>query len=306
MAQSLFNARRNATDPVHGDLVEQFYLEEEIFTSFPWMSTGGAIAWPYKVEGRLPGIGFRKLNEALPSGIGIVQRPVETLKPFGLDSDTDKVIAKANPLERQATDRMTAKAIAAMLIQSVIYGNSPASRAGTAFDDIDGFDGLMARMAAAPGAPQVVDNGASSGSDGSSVIVIRYGDGYVSGLMQDPLPGISVKIFGELETLPVHRTRIDACAGLKIAHGRAVSWLKDITEATPIVKAKLDQAIDKVAGRPDALWMTKRTRTQLRTVLHAMGIPLGLRLDELGNPMETYGGIPIRISDAMIDTETVS
>jgi hypothetical protein len=230
---------------------------------------------------------------------------VETLKPFGTDSDTDKFIAKATPTRRATNDRMTMKAMGVKWIQTILYGNSPSSRAGVPFNDVDGFDGFMKRFTDA-GGTQIIDNGASSGSDGSSVFGLRFGEGWIEGLMQDEGTGFTITNFGEIQAKPVMRTRIDAAGGMAVYHGMAGAWLKDITVGTAISIDKLDEMIDKIAGRPDILLMSKRTRTQLRKACRALGITLNKELNEVGKVMELYGDIRIVTSDAMTDAETVS
>lgn len=305
MPATLFEARKATSDKVRGDLIETLYREEQFFLKMP-IEFIDELSYPYNVEKVLPGITFRKMNEAFPESTLIVQRPIETLKPLGQDSDTDILIAQTKPLQRARNARATMKAMGIKWIQTILYGNSPASRAGTTFDDVDGFDGLMKRLNDAPNTPQIVDNGASSGSDGSSVFGIRFGEDMFTGLMLGPSPGFSPRDMGELQTKPVFRTRIDAAASVAIFNGASVGWLKDITVATAIDIDKLDQMIDKIVGRPDILLMTKRTRTQLRKACRTLGLTLGKTLNEIGAVMETYGDIPIVISDAMIDTETTN
>lgn len=305
MPGTMFEARKATSDAVLGNLIEQFYLEENFFLRFPINFIDDTV-YQYNVEKTLPGVAFRKLNEAFNESSLIVQRPIETLRPLGGDSDIDKLIADTKPKQRARNDRAFAKSMAVKWIQTVLYGNSPAARAGAAYTDVDGFDGIMKRLSDASGTPQIVDNGAASGSDASSVFVLKFGEGWLEGLMLGPSPGISFRNMGELQTKPVYRSRIDAAGGMAIYHGAACAWLKDITVGTALSVDKLDEAIDKVAGRPDMLLMTKRTRTQLRKACRTLGLTLGTSLNEIGRVMEMYGDIPIVTSDAMLDTETAS
>lgn len=303
MPATLFEARKATSDKVRGDLIETLYREENFFLKMPIESVD-ELSYDYNVEKVLPGITFRKLNEAFPESTLIVQRPTETLKPLGQDSDTDILIAQTKPLQRARNARATMKAMGIKWIQTILYGNSPSSRAGAAYNDVDGFDGLMKRLNDAPSTPQIVNNGANSGADSSSVFAIRFGEDMFQGLMLGPAPFFNPRDMGELQTKPVMRTRIDAAGSIAIFNGGAVGWLKNISVATDIDIDKLDQLIDLVVGRPDILLMTKRTRTQLRKKCRTLGLTLGKTLNEIGNVMETYGDIPIVTSDAMINTET--
>jgi hypothetical protein len=305
MAETLVNWKRRVSDPMLADIIETLYLEEPIFQFLPMRFIAG-VALQYTTEQTLPGVAFRKLNEALPEGTGVVNRPVESLKPFGVDSDTDKVLAKAEPSERIRRDRSAVKAMAIKYVQTLLYGNSPSSRAGSAYNDVDGFDGIQKRLADA-GSTNVVDNGGSGGSDSSSVFVLRFGDTYCEGLMQGPAPGITVTNLGEISEKPVFRTRIDANGGFAIYHGRAVAWLKNIRAGTAITRAKLDETIDKLAGEPSVILMSRRTRRQLKDAVFPSGAAssiIGSTLSDAGKVFQTYGNAPVLVSDAIIDTET--
>ncbi len=61
---------------------------------------------------------------------------------------------------------------------------------------------------------------------------------------------------------------------------------------------KLDEMIDLVKpGKPDVLLMAKRTRRQLKSLRRADGISTEMRLNEFGQQVETYDGIPILVDD---------
>ena len=299
MPQTLIEFAKTVSDPVRKGIIETLYLEEPIYQYIPWRPVPG-LALPYTSEKELPSVGFRKLNEAFAESVGVVQRNVETLKPFGGDSDTDKVLVDAyGNSERAVRDQMFAKAMAIKYIQFLCYGNSPASRAGVAYDDVDGFDGLMNRITAA----QTVDGGATGKTDGSSVFAIRFGDGYVQGL-NTPV-GVDSRDLGEQDSKPVMRTRIDMTAGLAIYHGKAVAYIKDLAAAgTLLTVDMMDELRDKIAGPPSVYIMSKRSRRQLLINARGLGINFGMTLDQLGRPIEAWGGVPIIVSDAIIDTET--
>lgn len=68
--------------------------------------------------------------------------------------------------------------------------------------------------------------------------------------------------------------------------------------------ALLDEAIDLVKpGKPDALFMTKRTRRQASALRRASGVTLETSVDQFGQRVTTYDGIPIYIDDFLTDTE---
>ena len=303
MAITLFEFMKTVDDPLRAGVIETLYTEEPIFQYIPFRDVAG-LALPYNTEESLPSVAFRNLNEAFSVSHGVVQRNVEVMKPFGGDSDTDKVLVNAyGNAERVSRDRMFTKAMAVKYVQTFLYGNSPGSRAGTAFDDIKGFDGLQARMTSG----QTIDAGGTTGTDGSSVFAIRFGDGFCQGL-QTP-EGLDARDLGEQDSGPWYRTRIDWTAGLGIFNGKSVGWIKDLNASgagLTLTTADMDELLDLIDGTPDVFIMSKRSRRQLKTSALATGVALGVTLDQLGRPLETWGGVPILVSDAVIDTETVS
>lgn len=305
MALTLIEAAKSVRDPMLAGVIETLYTEETALQYFQFDTVPG-LALAYNREASLPSVGFRNINEAFAESTGVLQPAVEVLKPFGGDSDTDTVLVDAyGPSIRATYDGMWAKAMGIKFLQFVLYGNSPVvaasapdGRAGAAYDDVKGFDGLLKRIQAA----QTIDALGTAGTDGSSAFAIRFGDGYLKGLMTPK--GISVRDLGEVATAPVYRTRIDATMGLAIFNGKAVGFVKDLRAATQVLTvALMNQLADVISGKPSIYVMSKRSRRQLHTSALAAGVALSMTIDQLGNPIESWGGVPLVVSEAVSDTE---
>lgn len=290
-----------ASDPLRAGVVETMYRSERLFQYIPWMTIEG-LAYAYDREESLPGVNFRKINGSYTPGFGIVNRLVEVLKPFGCESDCDRALVDAyGEGERTRRAKMDLKAMMAHYLQTMFYGNSPNSRAGTEFDDVDGFDGIQARC----GASQIIDAGGSSGSDGSSVFALRFGDDGVAGLQTKS--AVDVEDLGILESKPAFRLRVEHIAGLGLFTGKCVGWIKDLTATTNTLTCDdMDELMDLIDGDPDVIVMSKRSRRQLKKNARSQGIVMGTTYDLLGQKMSGWGDVPIVVSDAIIDTETVS
>lgn len=303
MSMTLVEIKKSVTDPLRSGVIETLFTEEPVLQFVPFQTIAG-LAYSYNTEQALPGIAFRKLNGSYPETTGVIQRQTEPLKPFGGDSDTDRAFIEAYGAAKRAQyDRMFVKAMGVDIVQRIFYGNSPASRAGTAYDDVDGIDGIQARLVD-PGA-QVIEGGGSSGSDGSSVFAIRFGDGFTTGLQTGS--GVAVMDLGQLQSKPAFRTRVEHIAGFAIEHGQSVGWIKDLTAATTMLTTVLmDQLVDAISGDPTIIVMSKRSRRQLKADALTKGVMLMSTLDALGRPVLAWDQIPILVSDAIIDTETVS
>lgn len=67
---------------------------------------------------------------------------------------------------------------------------------------------------------------------------------------------------------------------------------------------KLDELIDRIKpGKPDALMMSRRTRRGLKQVRRTAGPIIENTVDQFGQQVETYDGIPILVDDFIPDNE---
>lgn len=70
--------------------------------------------------------------------------------------------------------------------------------------------------------------------------------------------------------------------------------------------AMMDQLIDAVKpGRPDVLFMSRRTRRNLNALRRAQGNVLQADVDQFGRRVLFYDGIPVEIDDNIPDNKTV-
>ncbi|MBI4235940.1 MAG: phage major capsid protein [Chloroflexi bacterium] len=69
---------------------------------------------------------------------------------------------------------------------------------------------------------------------------------------------------------------------------------------------KLDELVDAIKGqKPDLLLMSRRSRRKLTSLMRALG-SVEYGLDELGQQVQRYNGIPVGVSDWVLDTHTVA
>jgi len=67
----------------------------------------------------------------------------------------------------------------------------------------------------------------------------------------------------------------------------------------------VDQLIDLIPGaRPDALLMSKRTRRKLSSLRRNSGIMLETSVDQFGQHVLSYDGVPVLVDDNVSDTQT--
>lgn len=74
--------------------------------------------------------------------------------------------------------------------------------------------------------------GTPGGSTSASIYCVSLGEGYVSGIQNGPM---EVRDLGELDTLPLYRTRVEWLIGLLVEHPRAAARLGGISNAPFVV-----------------------------------------------------------------------
>jgi len=77
------------------------------------------------------------------------------------------------------------------------------------------------------------------------------------------------------------------------------------TNGAALTLDKLDELVDAVKpGKPELLLMSKRTRRKLKQLRRADGISQETSLNEFGQQVETYDGIPLIVDDFVPDDQT--
>ena len=90
------------------------------------------------------------------------------------------------------------------------------------------------------------------------------------------------------------------------AHVTAGQTVSMGTNGAVLTLDKLDELIDKSrGGKPDVLFMSRRTRRQLNSLARTSGTFLETDRDEFGRVLQFYDGIPLGINDYIADDDTV-
>jgi hypothetical protein len=75
----------------------------------------------------------------------------------------------------------------------------------------------------------------------------------------------------------------------------------------PLTLDKMDELVDAVrGGKPDILLMSRRTRRQMNALVRAAGSYIESDRDSWGNFVQYWNGIPIGVSDYILDTHLLS
>lgn len=161
MALTLIEAAK--LDPgavIKNTVMELFAANSDILRVLPFENIQGN-AVSYTREYKLPGIGFRGVNEGFDESTGILNPQSERLVIAGGDLDVDTFIVNTMGTQQRSTqEAMKVKALSLAWTRSFIKGDSSLNPRG--------FDGLQRRITG----PQLIDNGATSGGDPLSLAML--------------------------------------------------------------------------------------------------------------------------------------
>lgn len=171
--------------------------------------------------------------------------------------------------------------------------------------DANGFPKIAARDA------MTIDAGGTVVGTGSSVYAVQYGPQGVQWVighdgkfeLDDPIVQIVAGANGK--PMKAYTQNLLIRIGLQVGNLNGVARLKDLTEegGKGLDDDKLADLISKfpVGYKPDALFMSRRSRKQLQQSRTATS-PTGAAV-----PLPTeYDGIPIVATDSIVDTEALS
>lgn len=152
MALTLVEASKlHSGDVVRSAVIELYARNSDVLRVLPFSGISGN-ALRYNREDKLPGVGFRGVNEGYTESVGILNPVVETLTIAGGDLDVDKFIVDTMGQDQRSThESMKVRALALRWGKAFIKGDSNT--------DPREFDGLQARL----GGVQLLENHATTG-----------------------------------------------------------------------------------------------------------------------------------------------
>lgn len=157
MALTLVEASKLSQDTLQRGVIETFARTSSVLELLPFMDIAGN-AYAYNVEGALPGIGFRDVNEGYTESTGVINPASERLYIAGGDVDVDRFIIQTrsniNDVRAIHTE-MKAKALALAITNQFFNGDQAV--------DPKGFDGLKKRLTG----KQVIE----AGTDGAPLTI---------------------------------------------------------------------------------------------------------------------------------------
>ena len=156
----LESAKLNPGDAFRNAIVEIYAGSSGILYNLPFDSISGN-ALKYNREEKLPGVGFRGVNEAYTESTGILNPQTESLVIAGGDLDVDKFILDTQGMEQRSVHE-------AMKIRALSLSWTKKFIKGDADSDPREFDGLQKRIIGG----QLINAGSTSGGDALSLMTL--------------------------------------------------------------------------------------------------------------------------------------
>jgi hypothetical protein len=302
-------AKLNGHDPIVG-LIEEVATSSPEVTIIPARTIRGT-SYKTVIRNSRPSVGFRAANEGTDATkSNFTERLVEA---FILSArvEVDKAVARGYEDGPEAIQAIEAAGVMRAALSTVgtqtIYGDAAGSK---------GFNGLQ-EIIGAFGSELVVDAGGTSAGTGSSVYAIKAGNTGVQYVYGNGTT-FDLSAFREGDAVDANGKRyaafisdLTAWIGFQCVNRYAVGRLKDATAdaGKGVTDAKIAELLSKfpVGERPTHLLMSRRSAFQLQVSRTTAPNTKQEAFSGIlpGVPTESFG-IPIVITDSILDNETLS
>mgnify|MGYP001791669947 CR=1 FL=1 len=138
MALTLLEAAKTAPSIETATIIEEYAAQSDILSVIPFENHEGS-GIHYNREDKLPGVGFRGINEGYEESVGVYNPQSEAFKIAGGDLDVDKFVVDTQGVEQRSVRELAkVKALSLMWTRNFIKGDSRV--------DPRTFDGLQVRL----------------------------------------------------------------------------------------------------------------------------------------------------------------
>lgn len=259
MAMTLVEAAKLESGNVFKQgIIEMYAGSSSILMNLPFEGISGN-ALTYNREGKLPGIGFRGVNESYTPSNGVLNPLTESLVIAGGEIDVDKFIVQTQGASVRSThESMKIRALGLSWTRKFIKGSSVA--------DPREFDGLQTRVTG----DQKISAG--SGSGGSPLSLFALDEAIDQTLMPTGL--IMNKTMRRRLTQATRDTSVGGFITYDVdAFGRQVTKYNDL----PILEVDLDNEQNEILGFNEAAASGAATATSIYVVSMGDGMLNGIQ-----------------------------
>lgn len=307
-------------------IIELLAQTNGMLEDMSWREANGATGHVTSIRTGLPTVYWRLVNQGVQPSKSTVGQITEGMGMLEAWSEVDKALADLEAdvsAFRYSESQAFLEAMSQEFAQTVIYGNSSISP--------EEFNGLAIRyssLTAAGNSQNVLSGNNASGSEQTSIYLVGWGDNTVHGIFpKGSMAGLEQNDFGEVtvETtagLPGARMRAYQeqfvwKGGLVVKDWRYVVRICNIDTANLIagtnpaaITTLMIKALHRIpnlnACRP-VFYMNRSAFEYLDLQRRADVISGGqLKYDVVdGKALYTFRGIPVKIMDAILNTEAV-
>ncbi len=314
-----------------GKVAEVLVQHNPMLNDIPYMVMNEGTVHKEDIRSGLPAVYYRKANQAIPASKTTTEERTFQAAHFESKSQIDAKVAQRGGMDRvaynrwnQATGHLQAHAIEHASL--AIYG-SPISSAL----EVPGFMDIYSTLATTEPTHNQIINGGGSTSDMTSILLVLWGPlsvfgiypaGTQAGLKRtDRSPGGSLVQINALDVNGAagnfygYEEQFEIDHGLVVKDYRQAARIANIDPATLLSGVGAADLIDLMISamyKIDSLENGSPVFYMNRTVLAfldkqsrtAVGAAGGLTyMDYQGKPVLSFRGIPIRRSDALLNTE---
>lgn len=303
-------------------IVEVMAQDNEIVQDAIWSEGNDTFSNLTTQRSSLPKGGTRRINAGYGTGVSNTRQIVDTLSMIGQYSECDKRLADAapNPQEFRNTEASAfIEGIGQTLAEKMVYGNG--------FLDPEDLTGIAPRLATLSGsgsAKNTVLGCSGTGSDLTSVYLVRWGLDTVFMFYPKNQPNVGVKHsdLGEVtleEYNPSgqatgrkyqgYRDLFEVCAGMAVRDPRAIGRVANIevsgttnTWSDNVMLSVLNRM--KGGGKGVSAYCNETVKTQVDIAVKDKTNVAYTSKEVFGVDVPAFRGVPIRRCDQILDSES--
>jgi hypothetical protein len=304
-------AKRKDPDGSITNIIEVLTLENSMFIDAPWIEANGQMQHNTTRRASLPTGTFRGFNQGVPRSSSQTIKIVENLAMLEDFSVVDKALADMNtdPAKfRNGEDIAHVEGLGQNWASKMIYGNGVANP--------EQFTGFAPRMNTLT-AKRVLGAG-GSGSDTTSVYAIQWGEntchmvypiGHPNFGVESEDMGVDIVLDTESNEYRAYRTHFMIYGGLVVRDDRAIKRIANIETTGTTNTFNDDQLLAltnefRHGGRGVVLYVNRTVKTQMDILAKDKNNVNYTTGNVFGEPTTMFRGFPVRINEAIVDTET--
>lgn len=289
--------------------------DNEILKDAPWFEANDTFSHRITRVLRMPAGTFRQLNAGVPISSAQTIVVNETIGELSDYSQADKSLVDAAPNPkafRMGEARIKLEGLSQTLATKIVYGNSHTTP--------EEPTGLAPRMNDTDN-DNVIDAG-GSGSDTTSIYIAKWGeDGcYLIYPKGSPNFGITHKDLGEVTAdssttagthalYQVYRDHFEVKVGMAVRDNRYIGRVANIEVSGTSNIFDPDDLIDLLNGMPQrgagaVIYVNRKIFSQMdKQAMDKANVLYSVK-DVFGVPTTTFRGFPVRLVEAIVNTET--